>query len=70
MLGNEETSDQDWCWLHSSGAETRAAGAAHQAPEVQAKAIYRNPTHCLLAVRQAFVRTVTFMSIKLISALK
>lgn len=47
--------DQDCCWLHGSGAVTRAAGDAHQEPGVQTKAIYRKPTLCLLAVRQAFV---------------
>ena len=46
---------QDWCWLHGSGAETSAGGAAHQERGVQANAVYIKLTQCLLAVRQAFV---------------
>ena len=46
---------QDWCWLHGSGAETRAGGAAHQERGVQANALCIKLTQCLLAVRQAFV---------------
>jgi len=46
---------QGWCWLHGSGAETRAGDAVHQEQGVPASDVYIKLIQCLLAVRQAFV---------------
>lgn len=46
---------QDGCWLHGSGAENKAAGAAHKEGGMKVNAVYIKFAPCLLAVRQAFV---------------